>query len=140
MRIMNIKPCKTIDLKQCEDLCNSPELFYPNGGHFTVGHLKHLLNKNYFLIAEEDKKVIGLIFGEKLKAAGSIVWVIVVDKKFRGQGIGKKLLKEFEKNAKQDGCSWTVLYAATNNKKTLDFYKKQKYDIGEKYIECAKDW
>lgn len=137
---MKIRPCKKADLLACEDLCNSPELFYPNGGHFTVDHLKRLLSDKYFLVAEDGKKVVGLIFGEKLKAGGSIVWVIVVNKKFRGQGIGKKLLKEFEKNAKANGCHWTVLYAATKDKKTIEFYKKQKYDIGQKYIECAKDW
>jgi len=137
---MNIRSCKTSDLKKCEDLCNSPELFYPNGGHFTAGHLKNFLSKKYFLVAEEDNKVIGLIFGEKLKAGGSIVWIVVVDKKYRGKKIGSKLLKEFEKNAKQDGCTWIVLYAATKNKNTVEFYKKHKYDIGKKYIECAKDW
>ncbi len=137
---MNIRPCKTSDLKQCEDLCNSPELFYPNGGHFTVGHLKHLLSDNYFLVAEEDDKILGLIFGEKLKAGGSIVWVIVVSKELRGTKIGSKLLKQFEKNAKSDGCHWSVLYAGTNSKKVVEFYKQNKYDIGQKYIECAKDW
>lgn len=137
---MNIRPVKKADLPSCEDLCNSPELFYPNGGHFTVDHLKCLLSNKYFLVAEVSEKVVGLIFGEKLKAGGSIVWVIVVDKRFRGQGVGRKLLQKFEENAKADGCSWTVLYASTKDKKTLEFYKKQRYDIGQKYIECAKDW
>lgn len=137
---MKIRPCEKKDLKQCEDLCNIPELLYPNGGHFSVSHLNKLLDDKYFLVAEEKDKIIGLIFGEKLKAGGFIVWVIVVGKEFRGKKIGKRLLREFEKNAKKDGCHWTVLYAATKNKKTLEFYKKHKYDIDQKCIECAKDW
>ena len=136
---MKIRACKVTDLKQCEDLCNSPELLYPDGGHFSVGHLKHLLNDKYFLVTEDKIKIIGTIFGEKLNAGGSIVWVIVVANEYRGKGIGSQLLKKFEKNAKSDNCKWTVLYSATKIKKTVEFYKKHKYDIGKKYIECAKD-
>jgi hypothetical protein len=64
---MKIRACKTADLKQCEDLCNSPELLYPDGGHFSVSHLKNLLNDKYFLVAANNDKIIGVIFGEKLK-------------------------------------------------------------------------
>lgn len=137
---MNIRSCRKSDLPHCEELCNTPELFYPNGGHFSISHLQQLLSRKYFLVAEDGGKITGLIFGEKLKAGGSIVWVIVVEKGRRGQGIGQKLLQTFEQNAKADGCHWTVLYASTKSPKTLEFYRRRKYDIGQKYIECAKDW
>lgn len=136
---MKIRACKATDLKQCENLCNIPELLYPSGGNFSVSHLKQLLNNKYFLVVEDDHKIIGAIFGEKLKAGGSIVWVIVVSKEYRNKKIGSKLLKEFEKNAKGDNCQWTVLYATTKTKKAVEFYKKHRYDIGQKFIECAKD-
>ncbi len=137
---MKIRPCRKSDLIRCEELCNTPELFYPNGGHFSVGHLQQLISRRYFLVAEDRNGIIGLIFGEKLKAGGSIVWVIVVAKERRGEGIGQKLLKAFEQNAKADGCHWTVLYASTKSSKTLEFYRHRNYDIGQKYIECCKDW
>ena len=136
---MKIRACEESDIKQCEDLCNIPELLYPSGGHFSVGHLNQLLDDKYFLVAEEDKKIIGLIFGEKLKAGGSIVWAITVSREHRNKKIGSKLLKEFESNAKKDKCRWVVLYSTTKSKKAVEFYKKRNYDIGQKFIECAKN-
>ncbi len=137
---MIIRPCKKKDLSYCYDLCNIPELFYVNGGNFTIYHLKQHLSKKYFLVAEKNSKIIGLIFGEKLKAGGSLVWAIVVHKDFRGKKIGTKLLNAFEENAKKDDCHWIILFSTTKNKKALNFYKKQKYIIGQNVVECAKYW
>lgn len=137
---MKIRPCTINDLEQCDSLCRIPELVHPNGDYFSAAYLEQLLDDKYFLVAEKNKKIIGLVCGEKMKVGGSMVWAITVAKEHRGKSLGSKLLKKFEKNAKKDGCRWVVLYASTVNKKTLGFYKKHRYDIGQKCIECAKDW
>lgn len=136
---MKIRACKKSDLKRCEELCDTPELYFANGGHFSVSDLEAWLDKKYFLVSEINNKVIGLVFGEEVKCNGFMIWVIVVDKDYRGRKIGEKLLKQIEKNAKEGGRSWVVLYASTKSKKNIEFYKKQKYLIGQKCIECAKE-
>ncbi|HOZ53572.1 MAG TPA: GNAT family N-acetyltransferase [bacterium] len=136
---MKIRPCKIDDLLRCEELCNIPELYFANGGHFLTSDLEARLDEKYFLVSEINNKVIGLVFGEEVKCNGFMVWVIVVDKDYRGKKVGEKLLKQIEKNAKKEGRSWVVLYASTKSKKTVNFYRNQKYNIGQKCIECAKE-
>ncbi len=135
---MKIELCKKKDLKQCEDLCRAPELLGPGNESFTVDYLRLFLKSKYFLVAKKDEKVAGLVIGEKLKGGGVMIWAIVVDKEHRGKKIGGKLLREFERNAKKDKCSWLILYATTKNKRSLGFYKKHKFSAGQKLVECLK--
>ncbi|WP_335328909.1 GNAT family N-acetyltransferase [Methanocaldococcus bathoardescens] len=50
---------------------------------------------------------------------------IVVDEKFRGKGIGSKLLAEAEKYCKENGLLRLSLLADKDNKKALKFYKSK---------------
>lgn len=134
-----IRPCQKEDLEQCEKIFNLPELAAASGSNLSAGYLKNFINEKYFLVATNKKQIIGAIYGEPLKAGGIMMWALAVDPKFQGQQVGTKLLKTFEKNAKLHGKKWIILHASTKTKTSVSFYKKHKYDIGNNYIECAKD-
>ena len=68
-----------------------------------------------------------------------MMWGLVVNEKYRNQEIGSKLFLKLEENAIRDKRAWLILCATTKTKKTVNFYKKHGYDIGNSYMECAKD-
>ncbi len=136
---MSIRPCNKEDLEQCEIIFNLPELASASGSNLSAGYLKNFINDKYFLVATNKKQIIGAIYGESLKAGGVMMWALAVDSQFQEQGIGSKLLKAFEKNARAHKKSWVILHASTITKASVSFYKKHGYDIGNTYIECAKD-
>ena len=133
-----IRPATEDDLEICEKLLNSPEFLTADGKSWTKEWLSKYLGDNCFFVSVFDKKVIGCIVGEFLKQNGAVVWLLVVDTKFRNMGIGSKLLSTFELKAKEQNRDWVVLYATIYNEKTVRFYRKQKYSIGDKLIECLK--
>jgi len=54
---------------------------------------------------------------------------LVVDKKYRGQGIGKMMLDWFEDEAKRNGCKLVALESYAANHKSHAFYMREKFHI-----------
>lgn len=84
------------------------------------------------LIAEQDKKTIGVLVGSyylDLDWEGKIakLQAIIVDRKHQNQGIGRKLLKHFLKQAKEKNCR--AIIARVNRKnRGSDFYEKLDFE------------
>ena len=84
-----------------------------------------------FLVAEDDNNcVAGFIFG---KVSRNVWWNyqpvafindFIVDSNHRRQGIGTKLVTEFENIAKQQGAFYIRLLAFPTNMPAVNFYKK----------------
>lgn len=126
------------DLGYCVKFFDSPEFYDANGDKWDKEDLSRYLDDGYFLVAEYNKKIVGAIFGEKLRDKGAIVWLLAVDDKYRDKGIGSGLLTEFEQNMKSKNAQWVILYSALRDSKTLKFYMKNGYFAGEKFVECLK--
>jgi ribosomal protein S18 acetylase RimI-like enzyme len=133
-----IRSAKLADLHSCETLLDSPEFITADGEKWTARWLSNYVDDNFFQVAECNNKIIGCIVGEKLKYNGAVVWLLGIDSNMRGRGIGSNLLKKFEIRAKKIGCEWIIIYADLHNEKTLEFYKKNLYCDGSKYVECLK--
>ncbi|MFA6304922.1 MAG: GNAT family N-acetyltransferase [Patescibacteria group bacterium] len=136
---MNIRPATKEDLKQCEAIFNLRELYTASGHNLTAEFVVNYLNEKYFLVAEDEGQIVGAIYGEPLKAGGVVIWVLAVLSDKRGQGIGSALLMALEENTRSDGRKWLYLNAPAQKPATINFYKKHGYDIGQTYIECAKN-
>lgn len=57
---------------------------------------------------------------------------MLVDKKFRGQGIGRKLTKDFIDWCKKNKADYISVTASTANKEAVSLYKKsgfKNYDV-----------
>jgi len=139
MNNVKIRPAREEDLLQCEKIFDLPELATASGNKLPVAYLKHFLDEKYFLVAVEGEKVVGAIYGEVLNAGGLMMWALAVLPDYREKGVGACLLETFEQHAKADNRKWLVLHASTKTDKTVLFYKKHMYNIGNHYIECAKD-
>lgn len=81
----------------------------------------------HLIVAEHQQQVIGMCSAQLLisTAAGgwkALIEDVVVEERFRGQGIGKRLLDALAEWAKQQGVRRMDLLADCNNSTGLNFY------------------
>ena len=100
--MVNIRTARKTDLNECAKLSKLSELQIDERKYPDKKYLSEFLG-SLFVVAEDNKKVIGYALGEKEKHKVVSLNILVVDKKFRGKGIGKLLLNEFIKRAKTLG-------------------------------------
>lgn len=60
-----------------------------------------------------------------------------VNSEFRGQGIGKKLIREAEEYAEQEGYSAVELFVTNSNDAALHVYESEGF-MTEKYLMCKE--
>ena len=80
-----------------------------------------IYNSHCFLVAQENKKVIGIgrVISDKISDA--YIQDITVDKCYRKLGIGSEIIKKLIKRIRSDNISWIGLIAQNDSS---DFYKK----------------
>lgn len=111
-----------------------PDLFIGGGTKYEEAELKDLLKKEDCLIlVHEEEAVDGYLFGffQKTEQSSSrpefitlYIDDLCVDKKKRGQGIGKALMEEAFAIGKRKGAYNVTLHAWEGNEKAILFYKK----------------
>jgi|TARA_Y100000389_G_scaffold200692_1_gene241694 glucosamine-phosphate N-acetyltransferase len=120
--IFEIEPSQIFELLQ--QLTEAP-LLNPEQLYRIVSELP--VNHNIFVILNEQKKLVGMtsiIIESKLIHGGKQVGHIedlVVDSKYRGLGIGKRLIEFCKTYAKQKKCYKVILDCADETRK---FYEK----------------
>jgi ribosomal protein S18 acetylase RimI-like enzyme len=89
-------------------------------------------------IAIENDRVLGLVMGTipdydyydyldyKCPKRGMIT-ELVVSKKIRGNGIGKKLMEKIESYFKMQGCEYVLIDVFSYNELAINFYEKNNY-------------
>ncbi len=86
------------------------------------------------LVYELDEKIVGYLLGfqhPSFHANGPLSWVeeIVVAETYRSKGLGSKLMNEFERQTKADGCT----YIALATRRAGGFYQKNDYEDSAVY-------
>ena len=137
---MNIRKAEIKDLEVIQNLNN--ELFELELANFD----KHLIKgwsflkegKDYFenaiknsfvIVAEIDDEVVGYLLAEEVKIPYYSFKIaelcnMCVDEKYRNQGIGTILYKEFERYFKLQNIEHFVVTASFKNESAKRFYKK----------------
>ncbi|MCR4263340.1 MAG: GNAT family N-acetyltransferase [Candidatus Roizmanbacteria bacterium] len=135
---MNVRPATINDLQQCEQLAQDPMLEFPSGGYPDKSYLEKYIDDTYFLVAEDDNRVVGFILGEPLKDNGTGLWFLIVHENYRRKGFAKKLLEEFFSRAKSHERKWIFLTAHIHNEAALNFYRQMGFVQGKPHFEMAK--
>jgi len=94
-------------------------------------YLKMLLSiaPTYFLVAEEEGRVLGYISGiVRLGKIGHII-SIAVDPDHRGKGIGERLVKALLEKFKENGMKKVRLEVRISNIAAINLYKKLGFTI-----------
>ncbi len=118
----------------------------PDGWYDVTFVYEMHLNQDYFFPIKLvlDEKIIGvaeLIINDKIGWLGNII----VDKKFRNQGLGKKLTEHLIEIAKAKGCESIYLLATPLGRsvyRKLGFQEQGKYlfyEKGKTFLSKAKD-
>lgn len=137
--MLKIRKAKLKDCKECLRLANGGKLMEVDGKPFSLSWIKAFVKeKQICLVAEESEKVVGFAFGGRVAENGCMMQLLSVDKRYQSEGIGGKLVKGFEKEAKKRKMIFIWCYAMEKNKKMIHILKKQKYYKGKNYIEFLK--
>lgn len=135
-----VRPAFPSDLDACVSLVSVPELVLTTGDYMTSDYMCKYLNENFFLVAEEDEEIIGMLFSEPIKDSGCLVWAIAVAKNRRGQGIGSMLLIELQKRIVRLGLNWIILYGFADSEAALAFYQSNGFRKGIRCVEFVKEF
>lgn len=108
-----------------------PDLYVPMEHIFTKEEFQEIVSddKKIAILAEEDKEVMGICITSIRDRSGMVnmktayVDELVVDEKYRRQGIAKKLFTETEKRAKELGAVRLDLMVWSFNKNALKLYE-----------------
>ncbi len=86
------------------------------------------IEKTYEMVATDKEKIVGYT---KYEIVGGTAFLrqIIVAKNARNRGIGKALLKEYEKRAKKEGCHRCYLETSEKHQEALAFYRKENYIV-----------
>jgi GNAT superfamily N-acetyltransferase len=136
---MGIRKAKISDCERIGELLN--QLDYPDTDSFLQENIKTLLKHpdEKLLVYEYRKKVVALIsvhFIPQLALKGDFARIsyFVVDKKFRGKGIGNKMEQYCVSLAKKRKCDRIEVHCNVRRLEAHKFYKKQGYVELPKYF------
>ena len=133
--MVKIRHATLKDCKKCAELSRVPELELPLEKYISEKYFKLFVDEDkMFFVAEDNNKIVGYILGEPMKGRLANLGLLAVDKKFRGKGVGKKLVDAMRKRCDEKGLTYLLLYAPKSNKKTLEFYRKCGFKEGKNYI------
>jgi ribosomal protein S18 acetylase RimI-like enzyme len=95
-------------------------------------------NSNHIvLVAKEDGKIIGSLFGSCCEMlfgdckSFMVVEDVIVDNEYRGKGVGSQLMTEIENRAKNNNCSYIMLITDSDRIDSQKFYNSLGYKSSE---------
>lgn len=98
------------------------------------------IRDNEVIIAKEDDKIIGWLRYNYFWDSIPFLNMLVIDEKYRGNGIGKDLVRFFEKEMKANGYN-IIMTSSLSNELAQHFYRKLSYKdsgsliIGDEALE-----
>jgi ribosomal protein S18 acetylase RimI-like enzyme len=129
----DIKKLRKKDLNKSFELISSYdnfELDLPNLDELWV-YFKKALSFGYFI----NENLVGLVICEITLNKQAYIWYLIVDEKYRGRGIGQKLILELEGKLKSKKIKKIFLNSSEDSKK---FYEKLDFMLGDDVTEMIK--
>lgn len=115
-----------------DDLVSVNEKFY-----FGKGINFNTLKSDFVYVAEDDQKIIGILFADATKTGAAILYAIEVLEEYRKNGIALNLMNKFESDAINKGIN-SVMTFYNNIEGIEEFYKKFNYEIGTNLSTACK--
>jgi ribosomal protein S18 acetylase RimI-like enzyme len=129
----DIKKLRKKDLNKSFELISSYDKFeldLPNLDELWV-YFKKALSFGYFI----NENLVGLVICEITLNKQAYIWYLIVDEKYRGRGIGQKLILELEGKLKSKKIKKIFLNSSEDSKK---FYEKLDFMLGDDVTEMIK--
>lgn len=90
--------------------------------HNKPGNYKHPDKKLYTLVVKNDETFVGFVTYYYVTPTIGHIELLAVDKKFRAQGIGKKIIEYTMAILAEKGAQTIQLYVYKTNPKAIEFY------------------
>lgn len=130
------------DAKRILELLNSDDNLSVNmtRGDYRGEDIKDYIAKkiNQTFVYEEDGKVVGVVVSQFWTTYFHLN-LIVIDKNYRGKGIGAQLVKHVETLAKKRGIGYVELVTEEKNSQMQRLMDKLNYRKGNKFLSYCKD-
>lgn len=142
---MKIRKGRLSDLGEIYEILNRTKELHgrnDNKEEYPKSIIKETLldKRESVLIAEEDKKLIGLLIAEVWKKKKySYLVNVFVKPEYRKKKVASILLKEHENRCKREGMNSLVALVLVDNKKMQSFMKKHNYKKGNKFYYYTKE-
>ena len=115
----------------------NPEIYISVEEVISKEYFKNLIKNEEIYIAKEDKEIVGyIIFNIKEKENPIMRYrkqldidAICVDERYRGKGIGTKLLEVVKEIAKSKGCTDLYLTVNQENENAIKVYEKLGFKV-----------
>jgi len=107
-------------------LWHSIEKGVHTGRSDTLAEIEKKLSRDpdLFLVAEADEEIIGSVIGGYDGRRG-LVYHLAVASRFRGRGIGSRLMDELESRLRAKGCLKCYLLVTTDNPEVEIYYRQR---------------
>jgi len=137
---MHIRKAKLSDLSTIEHLISkTKEAQMPSGFELGSSYHKQLIKNGVSLIAEFEDHFAGFLLAEADKKTGfSFLTYLAIVPKYRGLGLGSKLIGTYLEACKKRGMRFSALNTYKYNKKAHGFYKKHGFVAGKPMIPFYK--
>ena len=115
----------TLSQVQLRELWESMEKGVQVGRSDTPEEIQKKLTRDpdLFLLAEQDKKIIGTVLGGYDGRRG-LIYHLAVASSYRGRGVGSLLLNEIESRLRSKGCLKCYLMVTPDNQEAMRYYEK----------------
>ena len=137
-----VRPAEMSDAEEISRL--TLQLGYDANPSLVSARMARLLSRSdhKLLVAETDGHIAGWLHAMSSDWIDSdacvVVAGLVVDKAFRGRGIGRVLMRHAEEWANELGCSMVRLWTSSTRKAAHDFYKAIGYTHIKTHLSFVK--
>ena len=131
--MLEIRRFKASDLKEIVEI---EKTSFPQPwpeAYFKKAYKEH---PNDFLVAKLSGRVTGYILGYAKSNKSGLIKTLAVNKRYRRQGIGRKLVNFTIQRLKQKGLKKIVLHIRKENQAANSFYKK----VGFRTVKIIKKY
>lgn len=146
---MKIRKIKKSDLTACSKILENAYSKPPYQEKFKKGNSEKYITEKYnnyknhsFVVTNDKNQLIAFMFlniSAWSDGPQAVLEEIVVDPKIQNSGIGTNLMAHAEKYLKSLNAKSSVLWVK-NDKRLLNFYKKQGYFLAEDYVVMFKNF
>jgi predicted N-acetyltransferase YhbS len=101
---------------------------FRKGERTSVGQIIELLERDTFLVAEQEGRIVGAV---DVRTAGAVGYfgMLAVDAEMRGAGLGRALLEAAEEHCRLAGCSTMTLSTGEDRKELIPWYERLGYRV-----------
>jgi ribosomal protein S18 acetylase RimI-like enzyme len=101
---------------------------FRKGERTSVAEILSLLERDTFLVAEQEGRIAGAV---DVRTSGAVGYfgMLAVDAEMSGAGLGRALLEAAEEHCRQAGCSTMTLSTGEDRKEIIPWYERLGYRV-----------